>query len=286
MKLKRAFTLIELLVVIAIIAILAAILFPVFAQAKASAKAIASLSNIKQEGLAVIMYAIDYDDNLVRATFWNTGSSPLTFGDGLAFSTWAYTINPYVKTAEILQDPVGPGTATTWNSRVLSLTSFPGYAFNYVWLSPYTGDPGRMNTISMTSVGSPAGTIMLVNRGSRSDGDGSFWAFDFTAWQTDSPLLNTTVETPDCYFIPQWCADGWGLGGWGSGVNDGNTLAGYGTGGVAHRVADSTTVVWVDGHATKPKINALAAGTNYNPNVAPSQTQINDYSLYPWDTQE
>lgn len=59
---KRAFTLIELLVVIAIISILAAILFPVFAQAKATAKQIACLSNMKQVGMATMLYLGDYDD--------------------------------------------------------------------------------------------------------------------------------------------------------------------------------------------------------------------------------
>src|ERR1700744_1865565 len=59
---SAAFTLIELLVVIAIIAILAAILFPVFAQAKAAAKKTASLSNNKQQCLALLMYGNDYDD--------------------------------------------------------------------------------------------------------------------------------------------------------------------------------------------------------------------------------
>lgn len=62
----RALTLIELLVVIAIIAILAAILFPVFAQAREKARQTACLSNLKQVGLAVQMYAQDYDENIPR----------------------------------------------------------------------------------------------------------------------------------------------------------------------------------------------------------------------------
>ena len=61
---SRGFTLIELLVVIAIIAILAAILFPVFAQAREAARKASCLSNCKQLGLAMQMYAQDYDENL------------------------------------------------------------------------------------------------------------------------------------------------------------------------------------------------------------------------------
>src|SRR5688572_11387890 len=59
---RRGFTLIELLVVIAIIAILAAILFHVFAQAREAARSTACLSNLKQIGLSVHMYAQDYDE--------------------------------------------------------------------------------------------------------------------------------------------------------------------------------------------------------------------------------
>ena len=59
---RKAFTLIELLVVIAIIAILAAILFPVFAQAKTAAKVTATISGVKQIALGLHMYAADFDD--------------------------------------------------------------------------------------------------------------------------------------------------------------------------------------------------------------------------------
>src|SRR5258708_6806638 len=62
----RGFTLIELLVVIAIISILAAILFPIFAQAKAAAKKVNCISNQKQISLAWLMYAGDYDDAALR----------------------------------------------------------------------------------------------------------------------------------------------------------------------------------------------------------------------------
>src|SRR5204862_2529101 len=65
---NRAFTLIELLVVIAIIAILAAILFPVFAQAREKARGASCLSNVKQMALGAYMYAQDYDDQVVPRT--------------------------------------------------------------------------------------------------------------------------------------------------------------------------------------------------------------------------
>src|SRR5450755_373290 len=86
-KLKRAFTLIELLVVIAIIAILAAILFPVFAQAKLAAKKTVAISNQKQIGLAILMYANDYDDMYPREDGCTLNDSIVTTFNGQPSST-------------------------------------------------------------------------------------------------------------------------------------------------------------------------------------------------------
>src|SRR5438874_2837820 len=72
----KAFTLIELLVVIAIIAILAAILFPVFAQARGKARQAACLSNEKQIGNAIVMYAQDYDEHLPACNSWGYAWTP------------------------------------------------------------------------------------------------------------------------------------------------------------------------------------------------------------------
>src|ERR1700753_2397885 len=82
---RSGFTLIELLVVIAIIAILAAILFPVFAQAREKARQTTCVSNMKQIGLAVLMYANDYDEQL-----------PWGYADPIR-TTWYDLVEPYVK---------------------------------------------------------------------------------------------------------------------------------------------------------------------------------------------
>jgi prepilin-type N-terminal cleavage/methylation domain-containing protein/prepilin-type processing-associated H-X9-DG protein len=95
MRSKRGFTLIELLVVIAIIAILAAILFPVFAQARESARKTTCISNLKQVGMALLMYAGDYEETLP----WSTSSR-------LSGWTWYQSVDPYIKTG------VGPNGTT------------------------------------------------------------------------------------------------------------------------------------------------------------------------------
>jgi prepilin-type N-terminal cleavage/methylation domain-containing protein/prepilin-type processing-associated H-X9-DG protein len=95
---RRGFTLIELLVVIAIIAILASILFPVFARAREKARETSCRSNLKQIGLALHMYASDYDDLLPIADD-SPGSAPVC---GVALPD---VINPYVKNKQVHRCP-------------------------------------------------------------------------------------------------------------------------------------------------------------------------------------
>ncbi len=101
---KRAFTLIELLVVIAIIAILAAILFPVFAQARVAAKKTADLSNSKQLGIATMLYLSDNDDTYPSANFRVDPNG----GSGSGDIHWSVLIQPYVKSNEIWVSPGDP----------------------------------------------------------------------------------------------------------------------------------------------------------------------------------
>ena len=132
-----AFTLIELLVVIAIIAILAAILFPVFAQARAKARQTACLSNCRQMGNAVVMYLQDYDETFHKSRSTTTAevrSVPAEFGFGAnatlrGYTNWPWFYGPYVKSVAVFDCPESPDgteqlTATNWGND-------GNYGFNY-----------------------------------------------------------------------------------------------------------------------------------------------------------
>ncbi|MEO7719727.1 MAG: DUF1559 domain-containing protein [Capsulimonas sp.] len=108
------FTLIELLVVIAIIAILAAILFPVFAQAREKARQITCVSNQKQIGIAILQYTQDYDEALPPSNY----NDPL---QPASPSTWMFIIDSYVKAGY-------PHAAAATGSSVGSVFTCPDYA--------------------------------------------------------------------------------------------------------------------------------------------------------------
>lgn len=137
---RRGFTLIELLVVIAIIAILAAILFPVFARAKAKANQTRCMSNLKQLGLAMLAYATDYDTYLPAWADTETKPSP----ESAAF-TWDEALEPYMKNQQILycsENPLNDGKDTR------------GYAM-----------PRYVSKVSVDQPPNPVETVLLTEKG-------------------------------------------------------------------------------------------------------------------------
>jgi len=156
---RRGFTLIELLVVIAIIAILAAILFPVFARAREKARQTSCLSNVKQLGLGIQMYAQDYDEMIVSGVYDYNNSGTWNTGD----YSWRDAILPYVKNAQIFVCPSKKGM--TFDS-----VTFPdfdlsaGYALNYHHAGPTGADaaPTPPAGQALGSVGDAASCIIMT----------------------------------------------------------------------------------------------------------------------------
>lgn len=155
---SSAFTLIELLVVIAIIAILAAILFPVFAQAKEAAKKTSCLSNSKQVGTASQIYLADYDDTYMITRGQNPdgsnvghGFAPtsliLTTPSPATRSLWLNAMEPYMKNWDIWSCPSG----SDWNPfGVASNVKKVGISYS---INAY------LNSFSSTTIGLPADTV-------------------------------------------------------------------------------------------------------------------------------
>jgi prepilin-type N-terminal cleavage/methylation domain-containing protein len=177
---RKAFTLIELLVVIAIIAILAAILFPVFAQAKNAAKKTTSLSNTKQVGTGTILYINDYDDAMPPLYWFNP--IDLTLPTSQGFYYYPLLLRPYTKNDLIflcpndreddaqLRDPQGRGRFDSNSSfRDYLIGANPSYGYNYRYLNTmsvsfsFGGRPVlSFSGVSATSFNSPSQTLVFA----------------------------------------------------------------------------------------------------------------------------
>jgi prepilin-type N-terminal cleavage/methylation domain-containing protein/prepilin-type processing-associated H-X9-DG protein len=158
MQQRKGFTLIELLVVIALIAILAAILFPVFAQARDKARQTTCLSNTKQMALAILQYTQDYDETFPRDTL----DGQKTF--------WMDYVQPYCKSEAIWRCP---SRSTTVYPRVNSgrANDFTAYGINWFFLgtqyynTAITVDKVTYTSVStcpLASVSAPAQSIMAA----------------------------------------------------------------------------------------------------------------------------
>ncbi len=269
---KRAFTLIELLVVIAIIAILAAILFPVFAQAKEAAKKTQSISNFKQEGTAIHIYNTDADDTFPMAFRWNGTSQvygwsdyhrvPEDWDNTAPFDTaqrraedglfWANSINPYTKNVQLLEQPGMPQTTSaityTNQNKKPALIS---HTFN-----------GMLHTFSATGIQEPSKLPLVW---------GGFMKQNRLGVARSSPTLECDAPAPasqSCIFSPGALPQPGSLGGsygyawWGFGTPASLfTTWQYGRGMIMSR-ADSSTKFYGMNAANKP---AYSTNANDNP---------------------
>ena len=225
-----AFTLIELLVVIAIIAILAAILFPVFAQAREKARQTACLSNTKQIGTALLMYMQDSDetypkhydcivakiDNITLQTP-NDSTCP--------HDTWATMIEPYLKNKDVFSCPSRSDILYSYSrnatTRALSGSyTIMAYGINY-WLSSYYW-PAEQPGLTFANISRPADTVWIAETGNGKDQPGSGAFLFYPSYYGGKIARTSTAYGFDVKGVPAR---------------------------LTNRHNDGMNVVWCDGHA-------------------------------------
>lgn len=284
-RLASAFTLVELLVVIAIVSALAAILFPVFAQAKESAKRAVCISNLREISVATSSYVSDYDDR-----FMLINHQPTELPNSRNDRTWVQLVLPYshsfsifhcpsdnsqrVQTESSFDQDVVPGDT---DARYYTASMHTDYGFNYQYLSPILKFNGKWyaQPKDMGSVENPSSTLMFLD---------SVWALtNGEPWGGGSWLV-----TPPCrYYDDRNQTDSFTGAqnhaiavyfksfGWGQTKRDATE---YGNVWPWHTAGVNTASV--DGHVSLKRVSDLTAGCDPKSNW---QGTIHDSSSYLWD---
>jgi prepilin-type N-terminal cleavage/methylation domain-containing protein len=164
---RRGFTLIELLVVIAIIAILAAILFPVFAQAREKARTTACMNNMKQLGLGIKMYMDNYDDTYPISGCVAVKSSWVWVPSSNVIDVTKGSIFPYVKAKGAF---FCPSDGDEKGQEGANSPSFLSYSMNQNFMN--AGGVADAGPVAESDVPDPSGTILLLEESNKSVGGG------------------------------------------------------------------------------------------------------------------
>lgn len=269
---RSAFTLIELLVVIAIIAILAAILFPVFAQAREKARAISCLSNAKQVSLGVIMYKEDYDElyplgaaygppsaggpgwmwNYWTAVPANWRNLPPTSFRMLAYPTyWANSIQPYIKNYQLYACPSGQDHEIVSTAGALAQPAHCSYTYN-----------GLLSSYSDAGIANPS--MLPLNW----EGLGKVQADGF---MLTVPALVCPDPNSPCTYVPE-SSNGCGSG-------NGGTSAWFGVINTAWVHTGGMNFTMSDGHAKWRRVGASISNPPSS-NNAPTDWRTDPYTGY------
>ncbi len=275
------FTLIELLVVIAIIAILAAILFPVFAQARAQARKASCTSNFRQQALGIMMYIQDYDLRYPINSYSNSY-------DANDDQMWSNIVQPYLKNYQIFacpSDPAGdadrmieclPPSNAGGKQYDFNLAVKDDFALNWQLLCP-VWYPFQAQSVMEAALTVPSQSIMGVD---------SLWARDSSGHpygggnnSVDPPCL---VEQDGTRGFPDWPPDAGLSYYWFGGWNPSTPLAWNVYGGVWPWHNEMVNVAFCDGHVKSLRVSALTAGCDVQDGFG---GYIYDSAAYLWDNE-
>ncbi|HXH61197.1 MAG TPA: type II secretion system protein [Fimbriimonadaceae bacterium] len=288
----QGFTLIELIVSIAIVVVLAAILFPVFIQAKEAARASVCLSNFRQVTFSMFLYQADYDDSYSLAKY--SANDDATSAQD---HTWVQLVLPYSREFRLFRCPSDysgwPESQAVFDEDVVPGDTYSRYytaskrtnlGFNYLYLAPLVNRGGRVSAVSRTQsdVGDPANMLMFgdsvheVDSAGHPHGGGSYLIIPPCRYATTGHLRDDTfmLNVPDSALYKPGLE-------WGS--SDGQVAnVPTSAGGLWPWHSEKLTAAFSDGHTRRISIAQAVDGCNVKPDW---QGYVYDRARYIWDLQ-
>ena len=288
LRVRRAFTLVELLVTVAIIAVLAGLLFPVFLNARESARQSACATNFRQAGLAIGLYMGDNDDGLMPASY-NPNPSATAFND----RRWPQLLGPYVRDRGVFRCPSDrtplPTPPASFDPDLQRLEVLPfdyevakrsSLGYNYTYLSPIVSIAGQLVSLprQLSSISEVSNTVLGVDAVSRLDQEGRLLGTGGHLVVPPCRFQRRGADRLDTFMISGnvnifLANDGW---------QKSTTADVDDFGGAWPRHNGQMNVLFVDGRVKSVRPMSLVAGCALQDNL---QGDIFDSMQYSWDLQ-